>query len=147
MRTLKNFFCLYLLAFVIFINYSPAGAQIDPDVKNITGKIQKYQSNKDSASNAYEIVTAGKEHYKIIGPKSIVDQLIAEDNSKLLETFEVILTGKVIKKDNKQGIVINSFQILDNSTKKAESPAGSSDTGEISISPNTQEILMPKEKK
>jgi len=144
---LKNFFCLYLLIFVIFINYSAAGAQVDPDVKNITGKIQKYQSNKDKTSNAYEIVTAGKESYKIIGPKSIVDQLITEDNARLLETFEVILTGKVIKKDNKQGIVINSFQILDNTAKKAEPAAGSSDTDGVSISSNTQEILIPKEKK
>ncbi|MEZ7892426.1 MAG: hypothetical protein QMC67_11815 [Candidatus Wallbacteria bacterium] len=144
----KNIY-IYLLIFVmLLLGYSQVIAQqADPDAKTITGKIQKYQGNKDEKIAVYEIVTEAKEHYKIIGPKSIVDQLVSDEFAKNLATAEVVLTGKIIKKDNKQGIIISTFQILDEATKKSGIGVVTMPNDAVPAAAQTKEVTIPKENK
>ena len=86
----------------------------------ITGIIQKYEPQKKIKPQAYQIVNEKKESFKIIGPKSITDLITAIPEFEKL-TFKFI--GKIIKKENKKGILISKFEVCAPQQSGPQTPA------------------------
>lgn len=82
----------------------------------VTGDIRLNEASKKEAKQVYELLDEKKEVYKLIGPKAILDQIISIAGYSKLK-FKI--TGQLIKKDRKKGILISSFEIY----KPAEEPA------------------------
>jgi len=86
----------------------------------ITGMVQKYEPQKKIKPQAYQIVNEKKERFKIIGPKSITEQITAIAEFEKL-TFK--FTGKIISKDDKKGILISKFEVLAREASEPPKPA------------------------
>jgi len=94
----------------------------------ITGMVQKYEPQKKIKPQAYQIVNEKKELFKIIGPKSITDQIMAIAGFEKL-TFK--FTGKIISKENKKGILISKFEALAQQVPESAKPAAATSEAEI----------------
>ncbi len=102
---------------------TPAGAAKESPAEDqfiATGSVRPIKG-RGSADNkqAYELVDENNEIYKLIGPKSILDQIISVKNFTELK-FKV--TGRLIKKDRKKGILMSGYEIYN------PQPAGSAST-------------------
>jgi len=86
----------------------------------ITGMIQKYEPQKKIKPQAYQIVNEKQEHFKIIGPKSITEQIISTPEFEK-RTFRFV--GKIIKKEDKKGILISKFEVCQPQAPQTPAPA------------------------
>lgn len=126
---MKTFTCLYLyVVMLILAIFAPAFAAeplSSSEESVITGMIQRYEQQKTVKTQAYQLVNDKKERFKIIGPKSILDQItIMPEFDKL--KFKI--TGKIIKKDDKKGVLISKFEVC-----VEQLPKPSVQTSEIEI--------------
>lgn len=101
---------------------TPDGAAVEIAAEDkfiVTGSVRPIKS-RGSVENrqAYELVDENNEIYKLIGPKSILDQIIAVKNFAELK-FKI--TGRLIKKDGKKGILMSGYEIF------TPRPAGDTD--------------------
>ena len=91
---------------------TPAGAaeEIATEYKFIvTGSVRPIKGRGAIESRqAYELVDENNEIYKLIGPKSILDQIIAV---KKFAELKFKITGRLIKRDSKKGILMSGYEI------------------------------------
>ena len=129
-----------MMPLLMFINVGPvfSGQQTSESVTSsdnkdslfaVVGEIRLNEASKKEAKQVYELFDEKKEVYKLIGPKAIIDQIVSiADYSKL----KFRITGQLIKKDRKKGILISSFEIY----KPAEEAVPQNG---IPLSPGTSE--------
>ena len=108
-----------LMPLLMLINVGPvfSGQQTSESVTSadnkdslfsVVGEIRLNEASKKETKQVYELFDEKKAVYKLIGPKAIIDQIISvADYSKL----KFRITGQLIKKDRKKGILISSFEI------------------------------------
>jgi len=116
----------FIHAFLIFILFAaqvplthvyaapsqpPAASGVEADGKVLftaVGAVRQIKAARQESRPAYELVDQKGDTYKLIGPKAIVDQLLAVKDYAALK-FTV--SGQLIKKDRKKGILMSGFEI------------------------------------
>jgi hypothetical protein len=92
--------------------YTPAGAAEENAAEDkfiVTGAVRPIKGRGTNENKpAYELIDGNNEIYKLIGPKSILDQIISIKN---FEELKFKITGRLIKKDKKKGILMSGFEI------------------------------------
>ncbi len=93
---------------------APAGAAQENAVGNTFIAIGAVRSaaGRGASENkpTYELIDESNEVYKLIGPKSILDQIISVKNFTGLK-FKI--TGRLMKKDKKKGILMSGYEIYE----------------------------------
>lgn len=75
----------------------------------VTGSVRPIKSRSSTENKqAYELVDDNNEIYKLIGPKSILDQIISV---KKFAELKFKINGRLIKRDMKKGILMNGYEI------------------------------------
>jgi hypothetical protein len=86
-----------------------SGGEADGKVLFIAiGAVRRIKAAKQESRPAYELVEEKGETYKLIGPKAIVDQILAV---KGYSALKFTVSGQLIKKDRKKGILMSGFEI------------------------------------
>ena len=109
-------------AFLIFILFAaqvplthvyaePSGGEADGKVLfTAVGAVRQVKTVKKESRPVYELVDEKGEKYKLIGPKAIVDQILAVKDYGALK-FTVAGQLRLSKEDRKKGILMSGFEI------------------------------------
>ncbi|HBC73504.1 MAG: hypothetical protein A2008_03320 [Candidatus Wallbacteria bacterium GWC2_49_35] len=109
-------------AFLIFILFAaqvplthvyaePSGGVADGKVLfTAVGAVRQVKTVKKESRPVYELVDEKGEKYKLIGPKAIVDQILAVKDYGALK-FTVAGQLRLSKEDRKKGILMSGFEI------------------------------------
>ena len=121
-KTMLTLLALFIFTIIFYPSLSSAAQSAGSDeITILVGNVEKYDTGKQSLVQSYSI-TSGGEKIKIIGPRAILEQII---NIPEFEKLNFKLKGKIIKKDNKKGILLDSFEVAGTpgkDGKPAESP-------------------------
>lgn len=109
-------------AFLIFILFAaqtppthvfaaPSGGEADGKVLfTAVGAVRQVKTAKKESRPVYELVDEKGEKYKLIGPKAILDQILAVKDYGALK-FSVSGQLRLSKEDRKKGILMSGFEI------------------------------------
>jgi hypothetical protein len=76
---------------------------------------------KKEARPAYELIDEKGETYKLIGPKAILDQILSV---KGYGALKFTVSGQLIKKDGKKGILMSGFEMYKQPEPPPAPPVG-----------------------
>lgn len=105
-------------------------SQVESENFTVTGAVRPAKTSGKEARPVYEFLDEQGNVYKLIGPKAIVDQLLAV---KGYDRMKFSVSGQLIKsvKDKKKGILMSGFEIY--APPAAPAAPASSSTAETSL--------------